>query len=79
MNFGCHANITSPSDSTVAMQLAEVASAWADGQTQFCNAVCPLAATADRAFDMGTHVVVARTTSIQIFFVDSNQDSSLQP
>jgi hypothetical protein len=37
------------------------------------------AATADRAFDMGTVVVVARTTSNQIFFVDSNQDVNLQP
>jgi hypothetical protein len=37
------------------------------------------AATGDRGFDMGTHVVVARTTDNQIWFVDSNQDTSLEP
>jgi hypothetical protein len=37
------------------------------------------AATANTPFDMGTHVVIARTTSNQLFYVDSNQDVNLEP
>ena len=37
------------------------------------------AGTGDYAFDMGTQVIVARTTSNQIYFHDTNQDSNLEP
>jgi hypothetical protein len=37
------------------------------------------AGTGDYAFDMGTQVIVARTLSNQIYFHDTNQDSSLEP
>jgi hypothetical protein len=36
-------------------------------------------ATGDRFFDQGTHVVVARSTSNQIYWTESNQDSQLVP
>ncbi len=37
------------------------------------------AGTGDRGFDMGTQVVVARTTSNQIYYHDTNNDGSLEP
>jgi len=37
------------------------------------------AATGDRGFDMGTQVVVARSTSNQIYYHDTNNDGILEP
>ena len=37
------------------------------------------AATGDRGYDMGQHVVIARSESGHIYQVDSNQETSLKP